>query len=66
MNTAGLDSDNNIALLLLGRINDLVLINNTNGETSQIVLILRHKTRVLSRLAADKCAACLNAALCNS
>ena len=31
MNTAGLDSDNNIALLLLGRINDLVLINNTNA-----------------------------------
>ena len=63
MNAARLDSDENIACLLCVGLKYLVLINNADRETCEVVLLLGHKTGVLGSFTAYERAACLNAAV---
>ena len=51
---------------MFARVDYLVLVHNTYGESCKVIILVRHKTRVLGCLAADKGAACLNAALCHT
>ena len=63
MNAGACHTDQNVTRRKISSRNNVLLVHDTNGKTSQIVLILRHQPRMFCRLTADQRTACLLAAL---
>ena len=66
MNAGRSNADENIAGCQLGAVDHLIAVNQTNREACHVILIYRIEARHLSGLAADQCAACLTAAVCDT
>ena len=66
VNAGGCHTDQYITRFQVFAGNHVFFINHTDSKTSQIIIFLRHQSRMLSCLAADQCSLRLQAALCNT
>ncbi len=60
------ECNNCVAALNRFVVKNFIAVNYTDSEAGEVVVVIRHHTRMLSGLTADECAVCLYTAFCHA